>query len=240
MGGRYFQTSVPGHSQCVYTRAREGTVSSFLILGKVSEGCAWNNNNNEAAGREEPRDPRSPETLVVTLGTGECDRVPLGKASGAWSAGHRRDRTQFPVPKNVCVHSHPRTQEPALRNTRHAADTHACSLQPCSHRCFSHSLTQLTHSLTLLPLSAASSPLPSPPTSCPPPSCFFPPLLLPSSPPPPPPSFPRSPPPFSPLFPSTLPFPYPPVIHPHSLTHSLHSRVVIDVDVDADGLTRRP
>ena len=135
MGGRYFQTSVPSHSQCVYTRAREGTVSSFLILGKVSEGCAWNN-NNEAAGREEPRDPRSPETLVVTLGTGECDRVPLGKASGAWSAGHRRDRTQFPVPKNVRVHSHPRTQELALRNTRHAADTHACSLQPCSHRCF--------------------------------------------------------------------------------------------------------
>ena len=65
-----------------HTHAREGTVSSFRILGKVSEGCAWNN-NNEAAGREEPRDPRSPETLVVTSGTGECDRVPLGKASGA-------------------------------------------------------------------------------------------------------------------------------------------------------------
>ena len=64
-----------------HTHAREGTVSSFQILGKVSEGCAWNNNNE--AGREEPRDPRSPETLVVTSGTGECDRVPLGKASGA-------------------------------------------------------------------------------------------------------------------------------------------------------------
>ena len=71
--------------------AREGTVSSFWILGKVSEGCAWNN-NNEAAGRVEPRDPRSPETLVVTSGTGECDRVPLGKASGAWSAVPFRKR----------------------------------------------------------------------------------------------------------------------------------------------------
>ena len=62
--------------------ARDGTVSSFRILGKVSEGCAWNN-CKEAAGREEPRDPRSPETLVVTSGTGEWDRVPLVKASGA-------------------------------------------------------------------------------------------------------------------------------------------------------------
>ena len=76
---------------------------------------------------------------MVPLGTGECDRVRLGKASCAWSAGHRRDRTHFPVPTKVCVHSHPRTQEPALRNTRHAADSHACSLQPCSHRCFTSS-----------------------------------------------------------------------------------------------------
>ena len=69
-----------------HTHSREGTVSSFRILGKVSEDCAWND-NNEAAGREEPRDPRSPETLEVASGTGECDRVPLGKASGARSAG---------------------------------------------------------------------------------------------------------------------------------------------------------
>ena len=65
-----------------HTHAREGTVSSFRILGKVSEACAWNN-NKESAGREEPRDPGSPETLVVPSGTGECDRVPLEKASGA-------------------------------------------------------------------------------------------------------------------------------------------------------------
>ena len=41
-----------------------GTVSSFRILSRVSEGCA-SDNDKEAAGREEPRDPRSPETLEV-------------------------------------------------------------------------------------------------------------------------------------------------------------------------------
>ena len=62
----------------------------------------------KAAGREEPRDPRALESLVVVSGVGECDRVPIGKASGA--------HTQITVPKK---------EEPTQHNTEHAsAHTH--------------------------------------------------------------------------------------------------------------------
>ena len=52
---------------------------------------------------------------------GSQSEVGSAAASGAWSAGLRRDRAQFPVPKKVCVHRHPRTQEPALHNTELAS-----------------------------------------------------------------------------------------------------------------------
>ena len=81
VGGQYFQTLVPSSSQCVTPTHGKSTVRSIQTLGKASGGMCLG--RREAAGREEPRDPRAP----VVSGVGECDRVPLGKASGAWCAG---------------------------------------------------------------------------------------------------------------------------------------------------------
>ena len=67
------------------TSAREG---SFKLpnSGQSLRGLRLEQRqrSREARGAE----PREPETLVVTSGTGECDRVRIGKASGALSASH--------------------------------------------------------------------------------------------------------------------------------------------------------
>ena len=84
VGGQYFQTLVSSSSQCVTPTHGKSTVRSIRTLGKASGGMCLG--RRKAAGREEPRDPRALESLVVVSGVGERDRVPLGKASGAWCA----------------------------------------------------------------------------------------------------------------------------------------------------------
>ena len=97
-----------------------GTVSSFRILSKVSEGCTWDN-DKEAAGREEPRDPRSPETPEVASGTGRVRSL----REGVWRAERwavTRPHSEPRLEKGV-HHRHTSTPEPALHNTQHAAHT---------------------------------------------------------------------------------------------------------------------
>ena len=68
-----------------HTHAREEHSPKHLDSGQSLRGLCLG--RRKAAGREEPRDPRALESLVVVSGVGECDRVPLGKASGALIAG---------------------------------------------------------------------------------------------------------------------------------------------------------
>ena len=73
--GRYFQTLVPSSSQFgAPTHGKDKSREDVLGTTLVKR-------------RGEPRDSRALGPLVVVLGVGECDRVPLGKASGAWCAG---------------------------------------------------------------------------------------------------------------------------------------------------------
>ena len=98
MGGRYFQTPVPSHSQRV-------TLTHGTAQFQASRFWA--------------------KSQKVALGTSAKRR------RGAWSAVHRRDRTQNPLTDTL---AHP-SLHCATRSTRR---THACSLQPCSHRWARH------------------------------------------------------------------------------------------------------
>ena len=69
VGGQYFQTLVPSSSQCVTPTHGKSTVRSIRTLGKASGGMCLG--RRKAAGREEPRDPRALESLVVVSGVGE-------------------------------------------------------------------------------------------------------------------------------------------------------------------------
>ena len=129
MGGRYFLTPVPSHSQCVTPTHERAQFQASGFWAKSQKVAPWNN-NNEAAGREEPRDLRSPETLG---GDFECDRETRPHA--------------VPRPEKRCastvIHAH-KSLRCTTQSTR--AYTRACSSHACTYRCFTHSRT---HSLTL-------------------------------------------------------------------------------------------
>ena len=55
------------------------------LWAKPQGGCAWD--DVKRRGERSLGTPRALESLVVVSGVGERDRVPLGKASGAWCAG---------------------------------------------------------------------------------------------------------------------------------------------------------
>ena len=121
MGGRYFETPLPSHSQCVTpTHQVGGTVSSFWILGKVSEGCAWNN-CKEASG-----DKRARESLVVVSGVGECDRFPWRRRLARRAETRPRSvprpeegvRPQSPTRTRACFAQH-RARERTHARARH-------------------------------------------------------------------------------------------------------------------------
>ena len=102
-------------------------------------GCVWND-VSKARGASGP-----PRAGVPNggLGLGRVRSLLLKKASGAWNAGLRRDRTQITNPKKgvtVDGHSHlHKSQRGKTQSTR--AQTRACS----SHTCvpLAHSLTQV-------------------------------------------------------------------------------------------------
>ena len=144
MGNRCFQTPQLSHSQCVTPTHQKAQFQASGFWAKSQRLRL--EQQQRGGGARGASGPRSPETLVVTSGTGECDRVPLGKGSGSTRWAEMRPHS-VPRPREKCAstitHAH-KNLRCTTQSTR--AYTRAYSSLACSYRVsFTHSPTSVTH-----------------------------------------------------------------------------------------------